>query len=290
LGLGLLKFCLEHSDGNVGDTNLENYQRDSEDYKWLMEALNNLESDSQRMKKLVDSLNSNITVQEMKFALEGIQYFVEDLDLANDLIKVNGLSTIVRLILHDDADIRYWIAWILASLTQNNQTTQLALVKLDVLNLLCSAIQKETHDQARDKQLYALSSLMSGNQELMNNFVDTFNGINYLVSMTLSKIPSTQFKSLWFLYKLLTSRPDLNIKKAKENQQLLNNLLYVIKETPKSESLERAIHILLLCIKNDVEAKKKCVALGFPALLKERESKAEEDQKNLLVELHKQLS
>jgi hypothetical protein len=288
LGLGLLKFCLEHSDGNVGDTNMDNYQRDPEDYKWLMEALNNLESDTQKMKKLVDSINSNITIQETKYALEGIQYFVEDLDLANDLIKVNGLGTIVKFINHEDPDIRYWTAWIIASLTQNNLNTQLALVKLDVLNLLCGAIQKETHDNTKDKQLYALSSLMSGNQSLMDHFVDDYNGHNYLVSLTVSKIPSTQFKSLWFLYKLISNR-EITLKKVKENHQLIQNLIQVIQETQKQESRERAIHILLMCTNNDQEAKKKCVSLGLDTLLKEKISKADEDEKSLLLQLQKQL-
>jgi len=289
LGLGLLKFCLQHSDGNVGDTNIANYQRDPEDYKWLMEALNNLESDSQRMKKLVDSLNSNSTVSVIKYALEGIQYFVEDLDLANDLIKVNGFTTILKLIEHEDPEIRFWIAWIIASLTQNNSTTQLALVKLDVLNLLCTAIQKETYDPAKDKQLYALSSLLSGNQTLMDLFVDKYNGLDYLVSLTLSKIPSTQFKALWFLHKLLSSR-DINLKKLKTSNQLLPNLLHVIQESSKVESRERALHILLDYIKNDSEAKKKVISSGFPNIITERLSKADEDEKGLLLELQKQVS
>jgi len=287
--LGLLRFCLQHSDGNVGDTNMNNYQRDPEDYKWLMQALNNLESDAQRMKKLVDTLNSNITVEEMKYALEGIQYFVEDLDLANDLIKVDGLATMIKLIDHEDPEIRYWVAWIIASLTQNNLTTQLAMVKLNVLPLLCGAIQKETNDLAKDKQLYALSSLVSGNQPLMDLFVDTCNGLEYLITMAVSKIPSTQFKSLWFLYKLLCSR-EINLKKMKTSNQLLPNLLHVLRESEKAEARERAIHILLMCLNNDAEVKKKVISMGFPDVVKERLSKAEEDEKGLLVELEKQLS
>jgi len=288
LGLGLLKFCLEHSDGNVGDTNMENYQRDREDYKWLMEALNNLESDAQRMKKLVESLNGDTTTQQMKYALEGIQYFVEDLDLANDLIKVNGLQPIVNLVSHDDADIRLWAAWIVASVSQNHPTTQLALVKLDILSHLCKAIQKETSDEVKDKQLYALSSVTSGNQSLMDQFVDDYNGIPYLVALTVAKSPSTQFKAIWFLYKLLSGR-DRNLLIAKQDDNLVNNLMNVISESEKLETRERAVQILGLYLKNDANSLQKCKSLGLDQVILERLSKATDEEKTLLESLHNQL-
>jgi len=288
LGLGLLKFCLEHSDGNVGDTIMENYQRDRDDYKWLMEALNNLESDAQRMKKLVESLNGDVTTQQMKYALEGIQYFVEDLDLANDLIKVNGLQPIVNLVSHDDADIRLWAAWIVASVSQNHPNTQLALVKLDILSHLCKAIQKETSDEVKDKHLYALSSVTSGNQSLMDQFVDDYNGIPYLVALTVAKSPSTQFKAIWFLYKLLSGR-DRNLLIAKQDDNLVNNLMNVISESEKLETRERAVQILGLYLKNDANSLQKCKSLGLDQVILERLSKATDEEKTLLESLHNQL-
>jgi len=288
LGLGLLKFCLEHSDGNVGETNMENYQRNPEDYKWLMEALNNLESDAQRMKKLVDSLTGDITAQQMKYALEGIQYFVEDLDLANDLIKVNGLQPIVNLVSHDDADIRFWSAWIIASVSQNNPNTQLALVKLDIFNHLCKAIQNETNETTKDKQLYALSSVTSGNQSLMDHFVDEYNGIPYLVALTVTKSSSTQFKAIWFLYKLLSGR-ERNIQIIKKDDNLVNNLMQVISEAEKLETRERALQILGLYLKNDVNSLQKCKSLGLDKVIVERLSKASDEEKTLLESLHNQL-
>jgi len=288
LGLGLLKFCLEHSDGNVGDTNMENYQRDRDDYKWLMEALNNLESDAQRMKKLVESLNGDVTTQQMKYALEGIQYFVEDLDLANDLIKVNGLQPIVNLVSHDDADIRLWASWIVASVSQNHPNTQLALVKLDILSHLCKAMQKETSDEVKDKHLYALSSVTSGNQSLMDQFVDDYNGIPYLVALTVAKSPSTQFKAIWFLYKLLSGR-DRNLLIAKQDDNLVNNLMNVISESEKLETRERAVQILGLYLKNDANSLQKCKSLGLDQVILERLSKATDEEKTLLESLHNQL-
>jgi hypothetical protein len=289
LGLGLLKFCLQHSDGNVGSTDMSQYQRDPEEYKWLMEALNNLESDTQKMKKLIDKLNDgNLSTQEKKYALEGIQYFVEDLDLANDLIKVNGLTTIVKLLNHEDQEIRFWTAWIIASLSQNNPNTQLALVHLDVLNLLCNIIQTETNENTKDKQLYALSSLTSNNQTLMDLFVDSHNGLPYLTSLILANSPSAQFKVIWFIYKLLSLRPS-NLNIVKKDSRLLSNLIKVLSTSERLDTRERAILLLQLIIKDDPAAKQTSISLGLDKTIAERLSKARDEEKTFLENLRKLL-
>jgi hypothetical protein len=80
---GLLRFCLEHSDGgNLTETQLP--QRDEADYKWLRAALNDLQTDADRMKKLVEMLKSSESSETDKTtALEELQYLIEDLDNAN---------------------------------------------------------------------------------------------------------------------------------------------------------------------------------------------------------------
>jgi len=235
-----------------------------------MEALNNLESDTQKMKKLIDKLNDgNLSTQEKIYALEGIQYFVEDLDLANDMIKVNGLTTIVNLLNHEDPKIRFWTAWIIASLSQNNPNTQMALVHLDVLNLLCNIIQTETDENTKDKQLYALSSLTSNNQTLMDLFVDSHNGLPYLTSLVLSNSPSSQFKAIWFIYKLLSFRPS-NLNIIKKDTSLLSNLIKVLSTSEKLETRERTIQLLQLIIKDDPVAKQTSISLGLDKTIAER--------------------
>lgn len=85
LPLGLLRFCIEHSDDPVGMVHGEKKlpDRDPADYKWLMEALDNLEDDAAKARKLLATLkNPASTEEEKKFALEGIQYYVEDIDVA----------------------------------------------------------------------------------------------------------------------------------------------------------------------------------------------------------------
>jgi len=42
IGLNLLRFCLQHSDGVVGETDPTHYGHTPADYAWLKESLNNL--------------------------------------------------------------------------------------------------------------------------------------------------------------------------------------------------------------------------------------------------------
>lgn len=86
LPLGLLRFCIEHSDdpSQIANTDMTRFHRDPADYEWLAAALGNLESDTDKLKKLVATIqNPSTTEDQVIYSLEGIQYYVEDLDVAN---------------------------------------------------------------------------------------------------------------------------------------------------------------------------------------------------------------
>ncbi len=91
---GLLKFCLEHSGGSsLEEGKVPN--RDPADYQWLKEALNNLESDADRMKKLMELLTKeDSSLEDKANYLEELQYLVEDIDNAKGK---NRLSMLINL-------------------------------------------------------------------------------------------------------------------------------------------------------------------------------------------------
>jgi len=288
IGLGLLRFCLQHSDGNVGESDPSQYGHTPVDYQWLKEALNNLESDNERLKKLVTKLKECQNVEEIVYALEGIQYFVEDLDLSNDLVKLDGIKQVVSLLTHDSADVRRWSSWIIASLTQNNPNTQDMLTSQhDILGVLTKAILNETNDQAKDKQLYAISSVISGRQPLLDQFVDKYNGIPLLVSILGSNLPSTKFKAVWFLYKLLTSRP--TNKDHAQNSEMVPNLIKIVAESEKEDLREKAVETLTIYVNNDTNRAKQCKTLGLDKILVEILKKLDKEEKKEEMEACKQL-
>lgn len=87
LPFGLLRFCIEHSDdpANITNLDLNRFERNPEDYEWLIEALDNLESDSGKALKVIVKLSGGVSEDEMVDLLENLQYLVEDLDVAKGL-------------------------------------------------------------------------------------------------------------------------------------------------------------------------------------------------------------
>lgn len=81
---GLLRFCLQHSDGGSGGTSAPPPQRDPADYAWLRAALNDLKTDADRMKELTHVIRSTEAAEQTRAAcLEELECLVEDLDNAN---------------------------------------------------------------------------------------------------------------------------------------------------------------------------------------------------------------
>jgi len=98
---GLIRFCLEHGDNPEAAVNPN---RDPRDYEWLREALGNLESDYDKMKKIVSKLTElegkedEASIGRTIVSLEELQYYIEDIDNANELHKMGGLALIIRLV------------------------------------------------------------------------------------------------------------------------------------------------------------------------------------------------
>eukprot|EP01126_Amoeba_proteus_P023070 TRINITY_DN2322_c0_g1_i8.p1 TRINITY_DN2322_c0_g1~~TRINITY_DN2322_c0_g1_i8.p1 ORF type:complete len:201 (+),score=28.88 TRINITY_DN2322_c0_g1_i8:177-779(+) len=195
LPLGLLRFCIEHTDDptQITNTDMSRFERDPADYVWLEKALNGLQNDAEKMKKLVQTLTEPGRLDnEIIYALEGIQYFVEDFDLANDLHKVKGFEPVVSLLTHANPQVRMWAAWIVASVTQNHAQTQQIALQKGVLDILLASIPTEPNLDTQNKLVYALSSLLS-DKHAIKSFVEK-DGIPKLVPLIVNGSQNTRVR------------------------------------------------------------------------------------------------
>lgn len=228
IDFGLLKFCLQHSDApNLKETELPN--RDPKDYEWLRAALNNLEDDSSRMKKLLkvvqgetkseikatlgEKSDENVTESEAektetrRFSLEELQYYVEDLDNATTFAKIGGIPVILEyLSASEPPSIQYWAMWILASLLQNHPSLQSECLKAGALKIVLETLEK-AEDSVKEKALYALSGFVKDNPPALEQFIQS-DGIR-LVSYFITKFqsPKSFIKSIFFLTQVLQNSP-----------------------------------------------------------------------------------
>ncbi|XP_028098233.1 nucleotide exchange factor SIL1 isoform X2 [Camellia sinensis] len=159
-----------HSDPAKLKETAENVQRLSPDklkkrqmeLKELVERLK-MPSDAQLMQIAIDDLNNSSLPSEYHHrALQELLILVEQIDNANDLHKLGGLSVIIRELNNPDPEIRTTSAWILGKACQNNPVVQKQVLELGGLAKLMNMVKSSFLEEAR-KALYAVSALIRNN-------------------------------------------------------------------------------------------------------------------------------
>eukprot|EP01090_Pellita_catalonica_P019828 TRINITY_DN6859_c0_g1_i3.p1 TRINITY_DN6859_c0_g1~~TRINITY_DN6859_c0_g1_i3.p1 ORF type:complete len:307 (-),score=61.04 TRINITY_DN6859_c0_g1_i3:13-900(-) len=206
MNAGLLKFCLGLSDGTSAAKLPE---RDPKDYKWLREALDNLEMDVDKMKRCVAVVqNKESSDEELKVALQEIQWLAENIDNANDLWKIKGVAPVISLLEKKDertypASVRALAVWVLGTLVQNNPESQDLANKAQFLPLLLNLVKTETDEKVKAKVVAALSGLLRDNAPALKLFFES-NGMTTLTAVLLDSatLTSTKVKLLFFFNSL----------------------------------------------------------------------------------------
>jgi nucleotide exchange factor SIL1 len=218
LNAGLLRFCIQHSDFTAVSDPSKLPQRPQEDYDWLQNALENFESDIEKIKKLLEVLRgSESSTGQLLSAFEELEYLVEDLDNAQTLVKQNGVQVIVDLLQHSEPDVRAWAAQLVTVCTHNLAVAQLAFIQSGALARLIVLLKTETNETVRHKVIGAISSITSNNPTGEAFFIQ-MNGLkvlaNFLVSSTSA---STRTRIIFFLTRLTLNHPDIVVKLTSMN-------------------------------------------------------------------------
>lgn len=245
MNFGLLKFCLEHMDdpGDLADAKPKP-DRDPKDYEFLLNALGDLETETLKAIKLLNKLKETKDIFEIKAYLEGLQYFCEDLDVSQGILKVKGLETIMEYISHEDAEIRFISAWAVASILASNVVTQNYAIEINALEPLVKALENEVDVGVLGKQIYAISAAL-GSPYLTQNFID-LNGIKIL-NKHLSQVKSTdtdsskqtKAKIIWVFSKIIITIPDSKLLFAE--QGTIDQLFETLKEDQNIAPIRRNI-------------------------------------------------
>jgi len=160
---GLLRFCLEATRGEdaQGTTILEPMSEERK--KWLEEAFTQMSvSPVERMKICLSVIeNAEIDTEEgtekQEKALEELQDWVEDIDIAADFVKINGLRVVPGLLSSEVSRLRWGCLEVIAILSQNNMFGQAAVMKMKLLPVLLALADTDDHPTVRTKALYATS-------------------------------------------------------------------------------------------------------------------------------------
>jgi len=264
----LLKFCLEHSDGNVGPTQLP--QRDPADYKWLRAALDDLESDFMRMKKLIDIIKSNSDETSQSRALEELQFIVEDYDNGIDFWKVPDVKYLIDLVKTSGEEIKSWIMWVFATAVQNNSESQEKAVNAGVLDIALELAKQDASDRVLSKTISVLSALVKGDEQTVQKFVqaggyDLVNG--YVNNPKLS--PQTLTKVV-FLLKYLLYRHRVDVWNSMKKNDMVRKLI-VLGNLDHVDLREKVLELMQEMLKDeDIDAKEEFKKNDVKNFLQER--------------------
>lgn len=152
-------------------------------------------SDADLMKAAMTMLLSDETDLENKMiAFDNFEQLIESIDNANNLEPLGLWTPLVKLLEHEEADMRRMAAWCVGTAVQNNQKAQdkvsttttttivqedqnnskLTNIQLIVLNAIPTLVKIATSDSnaaTRKKSVYALSSAVRNYQPALNELI-----------------------------------------------------------------------------------------------------------------------
>lgn len=224
----LLRFALTHQDG--GPLEDRPLTRNPADYEWLKQALNSIETDFDRMQRIVKVLQDSnhpetkVKDSEIAFSLEELQYLIEDIDNANDFCKIeNGLSSVLQNVKHPSFEIRKWAVHVVCTLVQNNPRAQKFAFEQGTFQILIPLLQSESNPEVQSKIISAVSALIRHFPDAEIAFIEG-GGLNLLGKFLLDTENKSNctMKTVFLLTLLLSNHPKFisNFKQLKLDESL----------------------------------------------------------------------
>lgn len=204
----LLKMALAaQQDTNGANTAAPAAPTPSADYEWLRGMLSELESTESKVDRLTHTLTRASDTAEIVALLETLQECAEDLDIAVR-VAANGCARLAALVEHDDADVRFWATYLVATCALNNPRASLSLLEAGALARVLKRIPLEPEEAVRGKLVTALSSITNDLPLARERFFDS-HGVALLHEL-LTRVTSdvSRAKLLFFAQKLVRLAPD----------------------------------------------------------------------------------
>ncbi|OQD78564.1 hypothetical protein PENDEC_c001G06614 [Penicillium decumbens] len=138
----------------------------------MINALFGGPTEADLMKAAMEVLHSDESDLENKLiAFDNFEQLIEGIDNANNLEPLGLWTPLVKLLHHEEAEMRRYAAWCIGTAVQNNEKAQDKLVVLNAIPTLVNMATTEPNPAARKKSIYALSSAVRNYQPAMNELV-----------------------------------------------------------------------------------------------------------------------
>ncbi|KAJ5778977.1 Armadillo-like helical [Penicillium paradoxum] len=126
-------------------------------------------SEADLMRAAMEVAHDNESDLENKLiALDNFEQMIEGIDNANNIEPLGLWAPLIKLLKHDEAEIRRMAAWCVGTAVQNNPKSQDKVVVLNILPDLVSLATTDSNAATRKKAIYAISSAVRNHQPAMD--------------------------------------------------------------------------------------------------------------------------
>uniref|UniRef100_A0A0B6XZB5 Nucleotide exchange factor Fes1 domain-containing protein n=1 Tax=Arion vulgaris TaxID=1028688 RepID=A0A0B6XZB5_9EUPU len=260
---GLLKFCLEatRSEDAPSGTNFE--PMSEERRRWLEEAMSEMTTNPvERMSfclKMIEEaeVDTETGTEQQIRALSELQDWGEDMDIAGDLIKINGLRVVPKLLSSEVSEIRWRCLELMGNLSQNNPLAQTALITLKLLPPMLLLLETDPNPTVMVKALYAISCLVRNNAEALQHFI-AHDGLSVLVKSLRSNDDRLRVKTTFMMSSICNSNPALKDNLVAKG--VIEQLVQILKDEDHDATHEHIMDALVSIISGHAAAREKCLS------------------------------
>ncbi|CAJ0918356.1 6096_t:CDS:2, partial [Entrophospora sp. SA101] len=160
--------------------------------------------------------------------LDGLEDLVHELDFGIKLTKEFGLKYLISLLNFDSDEVKQKAAMVIGTALQNNPSAQNNAINLNLFPYLLDKFSKENNLKVSSRLLYALSSLVRGNEYAIQ-FIKNNQGLETLTNVY-TKFDDNEFKAKFAVFisdfidpnmvksTSTTSLPSFNVAHVDQNQ------------------------------------------------------------------------
>ncbi|XP_043924944.1 nucleotide exchange factor SIL1 [Protopterus annectens] len=194
--------------------------RPIEEIKKEFKDLNMLiETDYEIIKKIVDKFNSSSSTLDEKIeALKNLEYYVHQVDNAQDLVSLGGFHLVINALNSTEPILKEHAAFVLGSAVSSNPKVQIEAVDGGALQKLLVLLATEQSVAIKKKALFALSSILRHFPYAQEKFLK-MGGLQILGQLFQTKgMEQLRVRAVTLLYDLLMEKMLLHSTEADSKQ------------------------------------------------------------------------
>ncbi|KAF7239838.1 Nucleotide exchange factor SIL1, partial [Varanus komodoensis] len=236
-----------------------------------------LETDFEIMFKLINKFNSSASTLEEKItALYDLEYYVHQVDNANDLLSLGGLQLLINGLNNTEPQMKEYISFVLGAALSSNPRVQVAAIEGGALQKLLVILATDQPLAVKKKVLFALSSMLRHFPYAQQRFLE-LGGLQVLRNLCSEKgMDTLRIRIVTLLYDLLMEKlllmdqqdntTEIHVRAQQYSQvnlvpaiveqgwcTIIANLL-VLPEHDTREKVLKTVHVLLSSCRDSYRA------------------------------------